>query len=189
MQGETPDGPAEAEAALIQLEGEQDAVAVSDPELGVRARRTRPVITTPSSTGDDTELDTRPNSAVDSSRSSTFGRIFSGSGFSTPKSSASVLPPKLASLVQAYAISDVAAETKEEIKQATVHATANGHVDGAAVVLRAYKRAGWLTQFQILSGRSFKNLYRNPMLMLSHYAVSVIVAGAFSTAERGGSQD
>ncbi|KAL8286472.1 hypothetical protein RQP46_004489 [Phenoliferia psychrophenolica] len=182
MEGETSGRPAEAEAALIQLEGEQDAVAVSDPEIGARSRRTRPAITTPSSTGEETEL-------VESSRSSTFGRIFSGSGFSTPRSPSPALPPKLASLVQSYATSEVASETKEEIKQAAGHATANGHVDGAEVVLRAYKRAGWFAQFSILSGRSFKNLYRNPLLMLSHYAVSVVVAGICAFLFRGLTDD
>ncbi|KAK4699026.1 ATP-binding cassette, subfamily G (WHITE), member 2, partial [Phenoliferia sp. Uapishka_3] len=185
MQGDTPDIPAEAEAALIQLEGEHDAIAVSDPELGVGSRRKQPRISTPSSASDDTELETRPNSAIGVGRSKTINRIFgSSTGFTTPASSLP-LPPKLASLVNSYANSDVASETKEEIKQAAGHATANGHVDGAEVVLRAYKRAGWFNQFTILSGRSFKNLYRNPLLMLSHYAVSVVVAGICAFLFRG----
>ncbi|KAI9335039.1 hypothetical protein DFJ73DRAFT_852417 [Zopfochytrium polystomum] len=38
------------------------------------------------------------------------------------------------------------------------------------------RRATPWTQFQILSGRTFKNLYRNPSLLLTHYLISVIVA-------------
>jgi hypothetical protein len=33
------------------------------------------------------------------------------------------------------------------------------------------------TQFKILSGRTFKNLYRNPNLLKTHYVISVVVAG------------
>lgn len=36
--------------------------------------------------------------------------------------------------------------------------------------------ANWADQFIILSGRTLKNLYRNPDLLRTHYAISVIVA-------------
>ncbi|KAI8984711.1 P-loop containing nucleoside triphosphate hydrolase protein [Mycotypha africana] len=39
-----------------------------------------------------------------------------------------------------------------------------------------YKRPGPIAQFQILANRTFKNLYRNPMLMFSHYAMAVLLA-------------
>ena len=41
-----------------------------------------------------------------------------------------------------------------------------------------YSRSGasWFDQLSILSGRTFKNLYRNPDLLLTHYAISVIMA-------------
>ncbi|ORY79351.1 hypothetical protein BCR35DRAFT_291656 [Leucosporidium creatinivorum] len=184
MQDEKSDGtPTEAEAALIQLDGEQDAIAVSDPELGVRSSRL--AVNTASTTDDDTELETVPNSAI-SGNGSLKNRIF-GSGRSSPTQVE--LSPKLAKLVDAYASSEVAKETKEEIRAATSHATANGHADGQAVVLRAYKRAGLWQQFTILSGRSFKNLYRNPMLMLSHYAVAVVVACICAFLFRGLTDD
>ncbi|KAM0754863.1 hypothetical protein T439DRAFT_309694 [Meredithblackwellia eburnea MCA 4105] len=186
MQEEKSCGPLEAEAALIQLEGEQDAVAVSDPELGVSSRRSRPTVAISNTADDETELSTRPNSAIGDGRG-TFKRFF-GSGTSTPVTSTPV-PPKLASLVEAYAISSVAKEIKDEIKEASTHAQANGHVEGAPVVLRAYKRAGLWAQFTILSGRSFKNLYRNPLLMLSHYAVSIAVAAICAFLFRGLTDD
>ncbi|KAJ3297942.1 hypothetical protein HK104_011342 [Borealophlyctis nickersoniae] len=37
-------------------------------------------------------------------------------------------------------------------------------------------RATWYTQFKILSNRTFKNLYRNPDLLQTHYAISIVVA-------------
>lgn len=39
-----------------------------------------------------------------------------------------------------------------------------------------HRRASFWQQFMILSGRAFKNLYRNPMLMLSHYMLAIILA-------------
>lgn len=38
-----------------------------------------------------------------------------------------------------------------------------------------YKRASFLTQVAILSSRTFKNLYRNPKLLLTHYILSLIM--------------
>lgn len=166
MQNDSPSITLEAEAALIQLEGD-----VSDPELGVRRAR---AIVTPSSTGDETELETRPSTANgNGSTLSAAKRLFS-SGRNSPVSPG--LSERLAKLVEAYEGSTTAKETKEEIEVARSEAREDGHAEGEKVVLRAYKRAGWWTQFTILSGRSFKNLYRNPMLMLSHYVVSVLVA-------------
>lgn len=37
------------------------------------------------------------------------------------------------------------------------------------------KRASFFTQFSILSSRTFKNLYRNPRLLLSNYVLSLLV--------------
>ncbi|KAH9814198.1 hypothetical protein DFH28DRAFT_972577 [Melampsora americana] len=37
-------------------------------------------------------------------------------------------------------------------------------------------KASLWQQFRILSGRAFKNLYRNPMLMLSHYLLAIVLA-------------
>lgn len=37
------------------------------------------------------------------------------------------------------------------------------------------KRASFFTQFSILSSRTFKNLYRNPKLLLSNYVLSLLV--------------
>ncbi|KAK4051863.1 FAD-dependent urate hydroxylase [Microbotryomycetes sp. JL201] len=93
----------------------------------------------------------------------------SGSGSSTP------VDVKLAKLVQSFASSDVAAENRERIAASST-SRSRGVANSQPIVLRSYKRASWWQQFTILSGRCFKNLYRNPMLMWSHYAVAIIVA-------------
>lgn len=96
------------------------------------------------------------------------------------------LSNKLKSLVKAYEESTIASDVSQEIIAATSAADqANGHSHSDDIV--RYKRASWWTQFRILSGRAFKNLYRNPMLMLSHYAVSVALAGKSPPAANGSS--
>jgi hypothetical protein len=49
-------------------------------------------------------------------------------------------------------------------------------------MLRGRKRASWGTQFRILSGRAFKNLYRDPALLTTHYLSAVglaVICGLF----------
>lgn len=144
----------------------------ADPELGVRPRAPT-LVATPTTTAFDTELETR----LRADNNGRISRRFFNSGTSTPISVA--LSDKLSSLVDAYAASDVALATREEIQSARVEAQRSLGAEGTSDVLRSFKRAGLWTQFTILSGRSCKNLYRDPMLMLSHYAVSVIVAGEY----------
>jgi hypothetical protein len=94
------------------------------------------------------------------------------------------LSPLLAELVQAYASSQIAADLRAETNQ-------NGESDPAApgtesrdvveenVNIRGRRRASYATQFRILSGRAFKNLYRNPALLAAHYVSSIFIARAF----------
>jgi ABC-type multidrug transport system ATPase subunit len=89
-------------------------------------------------------------------------------------------------LVSAYAQSDIASNIHEDIHSAISSAQqANGGMNGhsqedgsshTGAVGRGYARIGYLRQFVILSGRTWKNLYRNPMLMLTHYAIAIILA-------------
>ncbi|KAI1207007.1 uncharacterized protein F4807DRAFT_436661 [Annulohypoxylon truncatum] len=99
------------------------------------------------------------------------------------------LPPSAAtnldSLVHSYAESNIASNIHDEIEQAVTTArVANGqngngtnsaHANGSAIG-RGYARVGYLTQFIILSQRTWKNLYRNPLLMLTHYAIAIVLA-------------
>ncbi|KAI0015412.1 hypothetical protein F4780DRAFT_784184 [Xylariomycetidae sp. FL0641] len=97
------------------------------------------------------------------------------------------LPPSagtnLDGLVQSYADSDIANNMHHEIQQARVTAQeANGHNGHAGMnhngsaIGRGYARVGYLRQFIILSERTWKNLYRNPLLMLTHYAIAILLA-------------
>jgi ABC-type multidrug transport system fused ATPase/permease subunit len=90
-------------------------------------------------------------------------------------------------LVQSYIQSDIAGNTHEEIQQAITTAVnsngqnANGYtVDGPNINLgamgRGYARIGYWRQFALLSQRTWRNLYRNPMLMLTHYAIAILLA-------------
>lgn len=44
-------------------------------------------------------------------------------------------------------------------------------------LFKSSNKATWLTQFKILSGRTFRNLVRNPELLLTHYVIAVLMAG------------
>ena len=96
------------------------------------------------------------------------------SGFRTRSGTATPLPmsQKLEELVSSYESSDVARKVREEVESPVQD---NGEPE-AAESRQGYRRASWWTQFTILSGRAFKNLYRNPLLMLTHYAISILVA-------------
>jgi ABC-type multidrug transport system ATPase subunit/ABC-type multidrug transport system permease subunit len=89
-------------------------------------------------------------------------------------------------LVAAYAGSEIAENIRNDIHTAIDTAQAangnmNGHsdVNGSAhvsAVGKGYARIGYLRQFVILSQRTWRNLYRNPMLMLTHYAIAILLA-------------
>ena len=86
-------------------------------------------------------------------------------------------------LVSSYENSDVAGQVRDDINAAVSSATsANGSANGEpihAVVsgsMRGYRRVGYITQLMILSRRTWRNLYRNPMLMLTHYAIAILLA-------------
>lgn len=89
----------------------------------------------------------------------------------------------LDTLVSSYAASDVAGSIYEDIQSAvssaasangTTVARTNSSVTSGKV--RGYRKAGWLRQFLILSVRTWRNIYRNPMLMLTHYAIAIVLA-------------
>lgn len=86
-------------------------------------------------------------------------------------------------LVANYSGSDVAHSVHNEVLEAVESArTANGSANaevwsgGGSGALKTYARVGLFRQFLILSQRTWRNLYRNPMLMLTHYAISILLA-------------
>ena len=155
---------------------------------------------------EETELQTRPASAASSTggyiatstgnyikrkTSQLLDAVSSGS-----RNPEAAVTPELAALVQAYADSEIAAGIRREMEEVRREAEASrnggaprngdGHVTGElpdialeTSLLRGRKRASWGTQFRILSGRAFKNLYRDPALLAAHYLSAVGLAGRF----------
>lgn len=87
-------------------------------------------------------------------------------------------------LVQAYLHSEIAGNIHNDIHAAvdsahSANGTANGYAQqngNSGTMGRGYARVGYLRQFAILSTRTWRNLYRNPMLMLTHYAIAILLA-------------
>lgn len=142
---------------------------------------------------DDQELQTRAPSLTDQPKTQPQSLLEQGTNFLkhtakvfdnlTPSSStraeASKQPVPLARLAQVYAESDIAKGILADIAAVVAsHGTSDQLRDVAeeSTVLRGRKRATKITQFRILSGRAFKNLYRDPALLASHYVGSVIIA-------------
>lgn len=137
-----------------------------------------------------TELETRPSSSA--SRSFSSWASHKKLPFLNGRPSPAMGPsPRVTALAEAYARSDIAAGMRAEVERLLAGPSSRDsrpddstdvnaiEVDPRAVT--GYRRASWWTQFTILSGRAFKNLYRNPMLMLVHYVVSVALAREFCT--------
>ena len=83
----------------------------------------------------------------------------------------------LASLVYSYQNSNISDQIREDIYDAI---NGTDDEDSLPEELPKNRRIGWLSQFVILSKRTFKNLYRNPMLMLTHYSIAILMACMFS---------
>ncbi|KAG6052020.1 hypothetical protein E4U33_000572 [Claviceps sp. LM78 group G4] len=90
-------------------------------------------------------------------------------------------------LTHAFAQSEVAEQLRCEIRNAVAVAAEDNGINSRAYNYEAlntnvgpvghgYARIGYWNQFLILSQRTWKNLYRDPMLMLTHYAISIILA-------------
>lgn len=75
-------------------------------------------------------------------------------------------------LVEDYRKSDLADAVKTSIEQSVSRERENQRTASP----KTNNRAGLWTQFMIISKRTWKNLYRNPMLMLTHYAIAVLLA-------------
>ncbi|KAI5990869.1 hypothetical protein F5J12DRAFT_862567 [Pisolithus orientalis] len=107
------------------------------------------------------------------------------------------VPDKLADLVALYEASSTAKAMRAEFDDVyRVHGfsnevPSNGTINASGErtdmhemrdvaaetsMLRGRQRASWGTQFRILSGRAFKNLYRDPALLTAHYTSSVALA-------------
>lgn len=86
-------------------------------------------------------------------------------------------------LISSYTSSEVAGQVRDDINAAVSSASnANGSANGESTqevvsgTMKGYRRVGYISQFMILSQRTWRNLYRNPMLMLTHYAIAILLA-------------
>ena len=92
------------------------------------------------------------------------------------------LTPQVSALVDAYAASDIAAGIRADIREVAQPAQGPEGSDELpdvvveSTLLRGRKRATWATQFRILSGRAFKNMYRDPALLTFQYSASIAAA-------------
>lgn len=103
-----------------------------------------------------------------------------------PPSASGATGTDLDNLVAAFVESDVAEALKDDINSAVNEAVqANGHgANGGAAngsgphvgTMKGYRKTGIPGQVIILSKRTWRNLYRNPMLMLTHYAIAIVLA-------------
>ena len=90
--------------------------------------------------------------------------------------------PHIAAFVDAYATSEIATAIRTEISSVAQPAQRPEGSDELPDVtveselLRGRKRATWATQFRILSGRAFKNMYRDPALLTFQYSASIAAA-------------
>jgi hypothetical protein len=148
-----------------------DDGTVRDQERGLN----RPLLANRASSAaeepEETELRTRntppkPSSIASSLRKRT-SRLF-GSESEAPAS----LPPQLVDLIDAYASSDLARGLSAQPEPANTLPD----VQVESEILKGHKRASLWTQFRILSGRAFKNLYRDPALLATHYIAAFVLA-------------
>ncbi|RPD60154.1 hypothetical protein L226DRAFT_508449 [Lentinus tigrinus ALCF2SS1-7] len=134
--------------------------------------------------GEETELRTRPSSIYSSTayiRRQT-ARLLEAFKPSAHRNDGPV-PPKLQELVNSFKNSDINKALDAEVLAAAAAPAAEGNgttelpdVAVESSITRGRKRASWGTQFRILSGRAFKNLYRDPALLAAHYISSIGIA-------------
>ena len=97
--------------------------------------------------------------------------------------SATIPSTNLDILVSAFAESEVASDLHDDIHNSISNANeSNGYPPGSGPgssvlgKVKGYRKPWVHTQFTILSRRTWRNLYRNPMLMLTHYAIAIVLA-------------
>jgi len=83
---------------------------------------------------------------------------------------------ELDTLISTYKESDVFSSVHDEIQNVSEQLDGDAEHSLGSGPVRGFKRIGWWSQFSILSSRTWKNLYRNPMLLLAHYVVAIVLA-------------
>ncbi|EJD49551.1 hypothetical protein AURDEDRAFT_112425 [Auricularia subglabra TFB-10046 SS5] len=159
----------------------EDRSNVPDEERGLGVRIVSSQATTPASAEETESRKASSSASAAQSLKHKTSQLLEGASSSASSSRAAhPISARVESLAQAYSNSSIATAIRSEINsvQRTDAADANlpdveREDDG---VLRGRQRASWLTQFRILSGRAFKNLYRDPALLWTHYIASISIA-------------
>ncbi len=188
MESRSLDSPPTEES---QPAGEEEDSNLGDEERGF-GLRARPSSISPQEENpapvpvEESDVQTRPSSIYSSTayiRRQT-GRLLEAIKPSQPRNDG-IVPRKLQELINSFRDSDIHQRLVAEVDEvaSTPAAAANGNgtaeLPDVAVesrITRGRKRASWGTQFRILSGRAFKNLYRDPALLFAHYIASIGVA-------------
>ncbi|KAF9945375.1 hypothetical protein BGZ70_003863, partial [Mortierella alpina] len=149
-----------------------------ESELAAREQRPRGRGSSGAGTARDTTIGIDP----DSTRTSDSG---TQQGSNTANGDSAMSEAHLQSLVDGFRQSHILLDVEQQIDFAVqgnrgedVTTGAPGsiysnHSSGKAV--STYQRASWWSQFRILADRTLKNIYRDPMLMLSHYVMSIFL--------------
>ena len=192
MEPRSLDSPPSEEAQPVS----QDDINIRDEERAF-TRRDRPSSISLRSTyqenaqAEETELRTRPSSIYSSTayiRRQT-ARLLDAFKPSAPKPGG-IVPHKLQELINSYKDSEIHQQLVAEIDDAAASSEAQANGNGTTElpdvavesnITRGRKRASYGTQFRILSGRAFKNLYRDPALLFAHYIASIGVARTYCT--------
>lgn len=83
----------------------------------------------------------------------------------------------LLNLVEAYSSSALAENLQQSIENARADVLLDDeNGDTSSIEFKGRDRVSVFKQFTILSTRTFKNLYRNPMLLMIHYFIAVMLA-------------
>ncbi|KAF7789625.1 hypothetical protein EIP86_000571 [Pleurotus ostreatoroseus] len=184
MEPKSLDSPA-TDAAISDGEQEhREGEDRPDEEQALSAHSTPfsiPVHARNSSSGDETEGQTRSSTVVGSSTNFIKRKTSQLLEAIKPSSQFADKPitPQLAELVDAFARSEIAVQLKADIDAAAAHAQDESALPDVALendLTRGRQRASWGTQFRILSGRAFKNLYRDPALLAAHYVSAIVLA-------------
>lgn len=117
-------------------------------------------------------------------------------GVDKPPVDANATGTDLDYLITNYQASDVATSIRDETRNLVSSASRANGANGAMPTgktsptkIKGYRKVGLLGQFRIISVRIWRNLYRNPMLLLTHYAISIVLAVVLGTLYYGLTDD
>ncbi|PLW38508.1 hypothetical protein PCASD_13765 [Puccinia coronata f. sp. avenae] len=162
-------GPSHAQQRSIELHRDSGESGTYEPE------------------GDETELLLRNSSEGSRTSKSTLQAL--RDRLTKPQDDASEDFSLLDHLVESYEASEISQSFDKDFQAVQQRGLVIGPGAGdplySYLIARGQDRVGFVQQFLILSSRAFKNLYRNPMLMLSHYLLAILLAGVCASLFHG----